>query len=201
MKRILLVLPFLLAACDSGLTGPAKSLVPTAPSLSVARAAEGQHPIEVVVAIVGAPDIGTCNNVWASDTFDKAYTIMANGYGTYNVNVKYNGGKFVTLAGTSPGACEPGGNPSSQVAAGIKGDMQQVYNGTVTGTLSGAKCTPSVCVDTQTTLDTLFNPGWSWTILADGGHWTWSNTYKAGKHGTWFDTSENWPSNDTGDIN
>ena len=35
MKRILLVLPFVLAACDSGLTGPSKSLVPTAASLSV----------------------------------------------------------------------------------------------------------------------------------------------------------------------
>ena len=35
MKRILLVLPFLLGACDSGLTGPSKSLVPTAASLNV----------------------------------------------------------------------------------------------------------------------------------------------------------------------
>lgn len=33
MKRILLVLPFVLAACDSGLTGPPKNLVPTAASL------------------------------------------------------------------------------------------------------------------------------------------------------------------------
>ena len=35
MKRILLVLPFVLAACDSGLTAPSKNLVPTAASLSV----------------------------------------------------------------------------------------------------------------------------------------------------------------------
>ena len=35
MKRILLVLPFVLAACDSGLTGPSTKLVPTAASLSV----------------------------------------------------------------------------------------------------------------------------------------------------------------------
>lgn len=33
MKRILLVVPFLLAACDSGLTEPRKNLVPTAVSL------------------------------------------------------------------------------------------------------------------------------------------------------------------------
>jgi hypothetical protein len=34
MKRILLVLPFVLAACDSGLIGPSKNLVPTAASLN-----------------------------------------------------------------------------------------------------------------------------------------------------------------------
>jgi hypothetical protein len=38
MKRILLVLPFLLAACDSGLTAPSKNLVPTAASLNVSDA-------------------------------------------------------------------------------------------------------------------------------------------------------------------
>ena len=38
MKRILLVLPFVLAACDSGLTGPSTKLVPTAASLSVSSA-------------------------------------------------------------------------------------------------------------------------------------------------------------------
>jgi hypothetical protein len=35
MKRILLVLPFVLAACDSGLTGPPKNVVRTVASLSV----------------------------------------------------------------------------------------------------------------------------------------------------------------------
>lgn len=38
MKRTLLVLPFVLAACDGGLTGPAKNLVPTVPSLSASGA-------------------------------------------------------------------------------------------------------------------------------------------------------------------
>ncbi|HLA89027.1 MAG TPA: hypothetical protein VJL28_01195 [Gemmatimonadaceae bacterium] len=35
LKRILLVLPFVLAACDGGVTEPARKLVPTAASLSV----------------------------------------------------------------------------------------------------------------------------------------------------------------------
>src|SRR5450759_3404176 len=126
------------------------------------------------IHVVAQEDIGSCNNVWAYDTFDKVYTITANGYGTYNVNVKYNHGTFVTVAGKSPGACVISDN-SNTVAAGIKGDMEQEYNGTVTGTLiPGAKCTSGTCVDTQSILNILFNPGWSWTILSDGGHWTWT---------------------------
>jgi hypothetical protein len=38
MKRILLVLPFLLAACDSGLTAPSKNLVPNAASMNASSA-------------------------------------------------------------------------------------------------------------------------------------------------------------------
>jgi len=153
------------------------------------------------IHVVAQEDIGSCNNVWAYDTFDKVYTITANGYGTYNVNVKYNKGTFVTVAGKSPGACESGDN-GNMVIAGIKGTMQQEYNGTVTGTLiPGAKCTSGTCVDTQSILDILFNPGWSWTILSDGGHWTWTGKYQAGKHDTYYDTSTNWPFNNTGDIN
>src|SRR5450759_4300490 len=118
------------------------------------------------IHVVAQEDIGSCNNVWAYDTFDKVYTITANGYGTYNVNVKYNKGTFVTVAGKSPGACESGDN-GNMVIAGIKGTMQQEYNGTVTGTLiPGAKCTSGTCVDTQSILNILFNPGWSWTILS-----------------------------------
>jgi hypothetical protein len=78
--------------------------------------------------------------------------------------------------------------------------MKQEYNGTVTGTLSGNSCTPAICVDTTSILNTVFNGGWTWTILSGGGHWSWSNTYKAEHHGTWYDTSVNWPLNDTGDI-
>jgi hypothetical protein len=201
MKRILLVLPFVLAACDSGLTGPSKSLVPTAPSLTVALAAKGQHPIKVgPIAVVDQGDVGTCNNVWALDSFNKFYTITPNKDGTYNVQVNYKNGTFVTNVGVSPGACESGTNNGNTVGAGVTGKTQQEYNGTVTGTLSGNSCTPKICVDTQSILETVFNSGWAWTILSDGGHWTWIGHYEAGRNGTWFDTSVDWPYNDRGDI-
>jgi hypothetical protein len=165
--------------------------------------AKGPKPLKVgPIHVVGAPDTGTCNNTWALDTFDKVYTITAE-FGAYNVEVVYNKGTFVTLAGKSPGACETiAGDNGHMVAAGIKGKMKQDYNGTVVGTLiPGAKCTPTTCFDTPSILNTLFNSGWSWVILPDGGHWTWINSYDAGTHGKWFDTSTNWPFNDTGDIN
>jgi len=157
--------------------------------------------MELRALVTGAADIGTCNNVWALDSFNKFYTITANsGLGTYNVNVEYRNGTFVTQSGSSPGACESGTDNGNQVTAGITGTMKQSYNGTVTGTLSGTSCTPATCTDTTSILNTVFNPGWAWTILADGGHWTWSNPYKAGVYGTWYDTSVNWPFDDTGDI-
>jgi len=197
MKRILLVLPFLLAACDSGLTGPSKNLVPTAASLSVT----GQPPVKVgPIAVVAQGDIGTCNNVWALDSFDKFYTITPNKDGTYNVQVNYKDGTFVTNAGVSPGACESGTYNGNTVAAGVTGKTHQEYNGTVTGTLSGNSCTPETCFDTTSILNTVFNSGWTWTILSDGGHWTWTGHYEAGNNGVWFDTSVDWPYNDRGDI-
>jgi hypothetical protein len=162
----------------------------------------GNPPINVgPIAVTGADDIGTCNNTWAEDSFNKFYKITAGSVpGTYDVNVEYRNGKFVTNAGFSPGACESGANNGNIVAAGVTGTMKQSYDGTVTGTLSGNSCTSATCYNTTTILNTVFDPGWTWTILSDGGHWTWSNTYRAGPNGTWYDTSVNWPLNDTGDI-
>jgi hypothetical protein len=172
---------------------------------SIALAAPGKGHIKVgPIAVVAQEDIGTCGNVWALDSFNKFYTITPNKDGTYNVQVNYKDGTFVTLAGVSPGACEVTGGSApgngNTVAAGITGRTDQEYNGTVIGTLiPGAVCGAG-CVDTQTTLDKLFQPGWSWMILSDGGHWTWTDHYKTRRNGTWFDTSVNWPFNDRGDI-
>jgi hypothetical protein len=156
------------------------------------------------IAVVAQEDIGTCNNVWALDSFNKFYTITPNKDGTYNVQVNYKDGTFVTIAGISPGACEvTGGNGpgnGNTVAAGITGRTDQEYNGTVIGNLRpGATCGTG-CVDTTTILNTLFLPGWTWVILPDGGHWSWTGHYETRCNGTWFDTSVNWPFNDRGDI-
>jgi hypothetical protein len=48
-------------------------------------------------------------------------------------------GSFETVAGQSPGACEPGGNPTATVGAGVTGKLSGVFNITVSnGTFNPA---------------------------------------------------------------
>jgi hypothetical protein len=157
-------------------------------------------PIDVgPVAIVGADDIGTCNNVWAQDSFDKFYTLKANLDGTYNLQVNYKNGTFVTNAGQSPGACESGTYNGSTVAAGVTGRTHQEYNATVTATGTPNR-TPNCAANNGCTrsgdfLNAVFGTG-NWSKTAFG----WTGHYEAGSHGVWFDTDVNWPLNDRGDI-
>jgi hypothetical protein len=200
MKRILLVLPFVLAACDSGLTGPSKNLVATAASLSVT----GQPPITAGPVAIVQEDIGTCNNFWAVDSFDKFYTLTLNHDGTYNLQVNYKNGTFSTLAGASPGACEsapaPDGNGKT-VVAGITGKTHQEYNHTVSA-IAPPNQNPNcgvnnvLCPSAKSFLDAVFGAA-NWSYTSD---LSWTGHYEAGNNGVWFDTSVDWPNNDRGDI-
>jgi hypothetical protein len=170
---------------------------------SIALAAPGKGPPIKVgpVAIVGADDIGTCNNVWAQDSFNKFYTLTANLDGTYNLQVNYKDGTFVTNAGISPGACESGSdNNGNTVAAGITGRTHQEYNATVTATAlpnPNPDCGVNNvgCTGSGEFLNAVFGAG-LWSRSAFG----WTGHYEAGSNGTWFDTDVNWPLNDRGDI-
>ena len=158
-------------------------------------------PIKVgPVAIVGADDIGTCNNVWAQDSFNKFYAITANTDGTYNLQVNYKNGTFVSIAGSSPGACELGFDNGNTIAADVTGKTHQEYNATVTATASpnsNPDCSANNgCLGSGNVLNAVFGAG-NWSRTGFG----WQNHYEAGKTGTWFDTDVNWPFNDRGDIN
>lgn len=168
---------------------------------SIVFAGSGKGPPIKVgpVVITGADDIGTCNNVWASDSFKKFYTITANLNGTYNLEVNYKDGTFVTLAGKSPGACESGTYDGSTVLAGVLGQTHQDYSATVTvSTLPNPNpdCgANNGCVGSGDVLNAVFGAG-SWART----DFSWTGHYEAGNNGTWFDTSVNWPLNDRGDI-
>ncbi len=185
-------------------------LVALVASSAVFAGPGGQPPIKVgPIAIVGAEDIGTCNNVWALDSFNKFYTLTVNHDGTYNLQVNYKDGTFVTTDGlnpyggiayASPGACISGTYNGSTVAAGVTGRTHQEYNATVTATGSPNRkpncgANNGGCTGSGDFLNAVFGAG-NWTRT----DWSWTGHYEAGSNGVWFDTSVNWPYNDRGDI-
>lgn len=189
MKKLLALGAFVALALSAVALGAASAL-----------AAEGMPPITVTVANVTQADVGTCNNNWAQDTFDKIFTLSANTDGTYNLRVNYKQGTFVTYAGQSPGACESGSDNGNTVAAGVTGRTHQEYNATVTATAApnrNPNCGPNNtdCTGSSSFLNAVFGAGnWSRTDFS------WTGHYEAGSNGVWFDTSANWPLNDRGDI-
>ena len=74
-------------------------------------------------------DSGTCGiNDWATDTFDRHFTIKHNPDGTITVVEQFKDGSFVTNQGLSPGACESSdGTPPGEVDQGIAGSMHGYF--------------------------------------------------------------------------
>jgi hypothetical protein len=73
-----------------------------------------------------SPDSGTCGNDWATDTFDRHFTVFQNGDGSLLVVEQFKDGSFVTASGASPGSCEPGGTPGT-VNAGVTGSLHGYF--------------------------------------------------------------------------
>src|SRR3954447_4253727 len=72
----------------------------------------------------GSPDSGTCGNDWATDTFDRHFTVHSNHDGTYTVVQQFKNGSFVTNAGESPAGCDlTYSNHGMMVDAGKTGSM------------------------------------------------------------------------------
>lgn len=78
-----------------------------------------------------SPDSGTCGNDWANDTFTRVFSV-ADEDGVTTLREDFKNGHFVTLAGPSPGACQPTPN-GHLVTAGIEGSFHGFIAGTVTG--------------------------------------------------------------------
>ena len=78
-------------------------------------------------------DHGTCaQNLWATDTLKRTYTVEKNNDGSYRVTRK-DKGTFVTTGPASPGACETNSKHGHVVAAGYTGKVHGYLTGTVTG--------------------------------------------------------------------
>ncbi len=72
-------------------------------------------------------DSGTCGPDWATDTFDRHFTVFQNkDDGSLLVVEQFKAGSFVTTAGPSPGACQNGPSTAT-VAGGITGSMHGYF--------------------------------------------------------------------------
>jgi hypothetical protein len=75
-----------------------------------------------------SPDSGTCGFDWATDMFDRHFTVKTNKDGTFTVVQQFKRGSFVTNAGPSPGSCDvTDGSPAGTVSAGVTGSMHGYF--------------------------------------------------------------------------
>src|SRR5213078_240269 len=74
-----------------------------------------------------SPDSGTCGNDWATDTFDRHFTVKHNADGTFTVIEQFKDGSFVTNVGRSPGACETSPLGTATVNGGLVGSMHGYF--------------------------------------------------------------------------
>ncbi|MHB8628150.1 MAG: hypothetical protein ACYDBJ_09785 [Aggregatilineales bacterium] len=143
-----------------------------------------------------SPDSGTCGNDWATDTFQRFFTVNSD-----NPNVvieEFKAGTFVTFAGSSPGACPtPETNNGSTVAAGITGKMHGSFDIAVTGGTfnPNAVCTASTCDTTRHFIDTVYGTGATYVT----GATYFIFHYRTECNGTWQNASANRGGN-SGDI-
>lgn len=111
----------------------------------------------------GSPDSGTCGNDWASDTFNRVFTVHTNPDGTLSLIEQFKDGSFVTNDGPSPGGCET--NPVGTVTAGDTGTMHGYFVISMpseTQTSSSPFCDATLMTnancDTATFINTHFAP-------------------------------------------
>lgn len=167
---------------------------------TAASACGGKLVINAVEKVVNDVDSGENGNYWAYDNYGRNIQVRETAPGAYCVTVDYQG-QFVTFASESPGLALHL-NP-----AGIKGTYNGGYSATFTGTLlaSPAWRTNGSVGTVDYACDTAGNcPGYvSWigqyfTVgsAADFNYVWWGWQYKAGKNGTWTNSSDG----NSGDI-
>jgi hypothetical protein len=145
----------------------------------------------------GSPDSGTCGNDWANDTFKRVFDASTSpNRGTYTVTESFIAGRFVTMAGPSPDACDPSGTAGSTIGAGVTGS----FNGTFQIVITGGTFNPSATCDTgcDTTahfVATVYGaaatydvPSFSFTYHANGPdliqrEWVNASADQGGNHG------------------
>ena len=108
----------------------------------------------------GSPDSGTCGNNWATDTFNRHFTVRSNNDGTFTVVEQFKDGSFVTNTGPSPAACDPTyANHGTTVNGGVTGSMHGYFivSNVMTQTSNSPFCDATAMTNNDCTTTTFIN--------------------------------------------
>ena len=117
-------------------------------------------------------DSGTCGNDWAQDTFKRFFTVSQDSSG-WQLREDFQEGKFVTVAGASPGGCETSGRHGRVVTAGVEGTFHGFLSGSVTGGSFNPDATCSAPCGGDKFVAAFFGAGATWNVV------TYTFTYHA----------------------
>jgi hypothetical protein len=133
-----------------------------------------------------SPDSGTCGNDWAADTFKREFFVQQTGPGTWRVTEAFVDGRFTTLVGLSPGACE---TTSSHGSLLLPPPKVGSFGGFLTGTVSGGTFNahgcdvPAPCTTTSGFIAAVFGPTALYTCTTGVGACSFYFDYRAHDQG------------------
>jgi hypothetical protein len=117
----------------------------------------GPYPAE-------SPDSGTCGPTWATDFFDRHFTVRASSTGGFTVVQQFKKGTFETTemppTNPSPGTCDTmDGSPPGTVDAGVTGSMHGYFIITNVGaqTSDSEFCDANLMTNADCTTTTFIN--------------------------------------------
>ena len=133
--------------------------------------------------VVDTTDNGSCGAAWANDHVTRTFVVKANHDGSYTLT-RRDRGRFVTLEGVSPGACDTTGRHGQTVRAGVQGKLVGFLRGTVTGGTfdPNATCTGPTCGFTDVFLSTFFGPSATFSCFENSSDCKFNFNYTAAHH-------------------
>jgi hypothetical protein len=132
--------------------------------------------------VVNTADNGSCGGPWANDTVTRTFIVKSNHDGSYTL-IRRDRGRFTTLAGVSPGACDTTGRHGHTVRAGVTGKLVGFLRGTVTGGMfdPNAQCTGN-CGFTDVFVTTYFGPNATFSCFENSSACKFNFNYTAARH-------------------
>ena len=156
--------------------------------LAIATAGPGTKQFGPFLEIT--TDGGSCGE-WANDTFQRRYTVISNGSGSFAVKENDNG-NFVTLGGASPGACATNPHHGSTVRSGIQGNIQGTADFKVSSTTfnpNGCDANPSGCATRGGFISAVFGSAAVGTIAFTSYNFEYSSSDQSLSFHHWQDKS------------